>query len=374
MRIVFWQNCLSPHQLPYIVHLMDDNRVDEVVVVADETISDSRKEMGWSVEDYPGLERCIIETHPEDCRIRDILSYRMSDSWHLFSGIHGFPYLFHCLKTSMEYPVRRGIISELPNTFAFGRKNGKPLWLHRLRFFFQDRKYAKRIDKVFAMGRRAASYFKSVNNNWDVYPFMYCTEKQEGTCFPVGEEPMKFIFVGSLSYWKAPEVLSSAFISNKKRFSEFNALITFVGDGPLRKQIEKDISLEKMHKFVEIVGYKPQKDIPMWLSTRDILVLPSIYDGWGAVVNEALQVGLYVVCSDACGAADLLKDERLGKVFHAGNAEELSQIMLWCDKNISWIRKNYEWRRTWAQDHISGRVLARYMVDCLTKDDVKSLF
>lgn len=36
MRIVFWQNCLSPHQLPYIVHLMDDKRVDEVVVVTEE--------------------------------------------------------------------------------------------------------------------------------------------------------------------------------------------------------------------------------------------------------------------------------------------------------------------------------------------------
>ena len=46
MRIVFWQNCLSPHQLPYIVHLMDDKRVDEVVVVTEESISDERKKMG----------------------------------------------------------------------------------------------------------------------------------------------------------------------------------------------------------------------------------------------------------------------------------------------------------------------------------------
>lgn len=46
MRIVFWQNCLSPHQLPYIVHLMDDKRVDEVVVVTEESISDERKKNG----------------------------------------------------------------------------------------------------------------------------------------------------------------------------------------------------------------------------------------------------------------------------------------------------------------------------------------
>lgn len=51
MRIVFWQNCLSPHQLPYIVHLMDDKRVDEVVVVTEESISDERKKWvgNWGV-------------------------------------------------------------------------------------------------------------------------------------------------------------------------------------------------------------------------------------------------------------------------------------------------------------------------------------
>lgn len=42
-RFVFWQNCMSPHQLPYIVHLLDDERVDEVVVVTDEIIPEERK-------------------------------------------------------------------------------------------------------------------------------------------------------------------------------------------------------------------------------------------------------------------------------------------------------------------------------------------
>lgn len=34
---------MSPHQLPYIVHLLDDERVDEVVVVTDEIIPEERK-------------------------------------------------------------------------------------------------------------------------------------------------------------------------------------------------------------------------------------------------------------------------------------------------------------------------------------------
>ena len=51
MRIVFWQNCLSPHQLPYIVHLMDDKRVDEVVVVTEKvSVMNVKKWVGnWGV-------------------------------------------------------------------------------------------------------------------------------------------------------------------------------------------------------------------------------------------------------------------------------------------------------------------------------------
>ena len=55
-RFVFWQNCLSPHQLPYIVHLLDDARVNEVVIVTNEVVSDERKNMGWDVTVFPGLQ------------------------------------------------------------------------------------------------------------------------------------------------------------------------------------------------------------------------------------------------------------------------------------------------------------------------------
>lgn len=34
---------MSPHQLPYIVHLLEDTRVDEVVIVTDEVVSQERK-------------------------------------------------------------------------------------------------------------------------------------------------------------------------------------------------------------------------------------------------------------------------------------------------------------------------------------------
>ena len=51
MNIVFWLNSLSPHQLPYITCLLDDKRVNRVICVAADDVTDERKEMGWGISD-----------------------------------------------------------------------------------------------------------------------------------------------------------------------------------------------------------------------------------------------------------------------------------------------------------------------------------
>ena len=101
-RFVFWQNCMSPHQLPYIVHLLDDERVDEVVVVTDEIIPEERKNMGWNVTQFPGLERCDVKLSPSDNEIHELLSKRQENSIHFFSGIHGYPFVTKVLDISLK--------------------------------------------------------------------------------------------------------------------------------------------------------------------------------------------------------------------------------------------------------------------------------
>ena len=104
------------------------------------------------------------------------------------------------------------------------------------------------------------------------------------------------------------------------------------------------------------------------MQEADVLILPSVYDGWGAVVNEALQVGCYVICSDACGASDLMKKEsRLGKVFRRGDEQALADCISWCNTHIKEIREDFDFRKQWAEEHISGKAVAKYMVECLSE-------
>ena len=368
MRIVFWQNCLSPHQLPYITHLLDDERIDKVIVVAGEAISKGRAKMGWEVKDFPGIERCDVYLDPMPQIMDYLFSLRPDDTWHLFSGIRGFRFVFDALKRSLNYKLKRGLIMELPNTFAFGMAGIKPLWLHCLRFLFQDKKYASCFTKVFAMGQRAVDYYSSLYSSWQVYPFAYCTVNDE-EMLPTIKESAKFVFVGSLSPWKSPFTIIEAASLNVHKYSKME--ITMVGDGVERRRIESAMEAKGLEN-ITLLGTRSNSEIPSILLQQDILILPSLYDGWGAVVNEALSCGCYVVCSDHCGAKDLLIGHpRLGKVFKAKDYRQLAAIMEDCCRNIQTIRNDRNYRLQWARQCISGSAIAHYMVDCLTDTSTK---
>ena len=363
MRIVFWQNSLSPHQLPYITHLLDDERVDSVIVVAGEAVSKGRAKMGWEVRDYPGLERCDVYLNPMLQTMDYLFSLRPDDTWHLFSGIRGFRFIFDAFKRSLRYKLKRGLIMELPNTFGFGMPDIKPLWLHRLRFLFQDRKYASYFTKVFAMGQRAVNYYSSLCRFWQVYPFAYCTANDE-ELDSVIKGGAKFVFVGSLSPWKSPFTIIEAASLNMDESSKME--ITIVGDGVERKRIEVAVKAKGL-KNIALLGTRSNSEIPSILFQQDILILPSLYDGWGAVVNEALSCGCYVICSDHCGAKSLLSGHpRLGKIFKAKDYRQLAAVMEDCCRNIQTIRNDRNYRLQWARQSISGSAMAHYMVDCLT--------
>lgn len=72
-----------------------------------------------------------------------------------------------------------------------------------------------------------------------------------------------------------------------------------------------------------------QYDLHSWLiRSSDVVVVPSLEDNWGIVVDEGLQLGKAVVSSDATGSAcDRIEDKVNGYVFPAGDESALSDIL-----------------------------------------------
>ena len=243
MRIVFWQNCISPHQMPFITRLADDPRVDEVVVVAEVDVPPERRQMGWDSLYDANNRSCRIYLHPGDDDIRRLLDQRAAESWHIFMGIRAFGYVFHCLRLSMDYPVRRAMMSERPNTYALGLANGKPLWLHRLRFMLRDRRYAGHIERVFAIGAMAADYFGSVSKHWQVSRFAYCTETPVIATPPPHDQRLRLLFAGSLEWHKAPLTLLKSLLMIRDGDAAVAFHLDIIGNGSQRRSLQQYIAI-----------------------------------------------------------------------------------------------------------------------------------
>jgi glycosyltransferase involved in cell wall biosynthesis len=62
----------------------------------------------------------------------------------------------------------------------------------------------------------------------------------------------------------------------------------------------------------------------------DVLVFPTLCDGFGMVVTEALAHGLPVITTKSAGAADLIRHGENGLVIPAGDVEALAEALEWC--------------------------------------------
>jgi glycosyltransferase involved in cell wall biosynthesis len=61
-----------------------------------------------------------------------------------------------------------------------------------------------------------------------------------------------------------------------------------------------------------------------------ILILPTMCDGFGMVVSEALAHGLPVITTRNAGAADLVTDGASGYILPAGDVQGLARTLQWC--------------------------------------------
>jgi glycosyltransferase involved in cell wall biosynthesis len=132
------------------------------------------------------------------------------------------------------------------------------------------------------------------------------------------------LFCAKLQPWKRPLDLLRAFAKANLP----NALLVFAGEGPLRRQLEAEAAHLGVTSRVRILGFVNQTHLPRIYTAADLMVLPSSYDAFGVVVNEAMLCGCPVAASDHVGAArDLIAHGRSGFVFPCGNVEALAEIL-----------------------------------------------
>jgi len=89
-----------------------------------------------------------------------------------------------------------------------------------------------------------------------------------------------------------------------------NIVVNIVGDGPLEKHLRTIADENNLNGRVNFTGYVPRERINRYLLNANCFVLPSLHEGLGIVVQEAMQAGLPIVSTDNGGQIDLIKHLR----------------------------------------------------------------
>lgn len=139
--------------------------------------------------------------------------------------------------------------------------------------------------------------------------------------YNIPENAVVFLYVGRLESHKGIKDLILAF----NQIQSDSMSLLFVGDGKLKKFIKDSLELNNR---IHYCGRRSDKELIEIYYAADVLVLPSHFEPWGLVVNEAMAMRLPVIVSNRVGCIDdLVTHDESGLIFPAENVLELKYAM-----------------------------------------------
>jgi glycosyltransferase involved in cell wall biosynthesis len=345
LTTVFWQNLLSPHQAPFLRALAGLGH--GVTIVAAESMSAERLALGWKVAD-PGRARVVVAPGEEE--VRQLIESSPMEAVHVMAGARWTPLGNLALRECLESGRRVGIMSEAPD--PRGLRGVGRLAKYTLERCAKGSHY----EFVLAMGEQGVRWFEKCGYPArNVFPFAYVTE-------PGGQRPAdhaeggpSLLYAGRFIPLKALDLLLRAFAALPSGLGR----LRLVGEGPEKGRLQDDATRLRIQNRVTWIPKTESAGVQAEMEAADVTVLPSRKDGWGAVVNESLMAGTPVICSTACGAAELIRQPWLGSVFRSGRVGELTKALRhWIDLGRR-SQAERERIRAWSMC-IRGQVVAEY--------------
>ena len=132
------------------------------------------------------------------------------------------------------------------------------------------------------------------------------------------------LYTGRLAAAKGLPVLLEGLAALKEQLrSDF--ILTVIGDGPDRDQLESQVSNLDLSQNVRFVGYQSQSEVRRYLKSTDIFILPSFAEGVPVSLMEALASGVPVITTQIAGISELVENGKSGYLVAPGDAKALTK-------------------------------------------------
>lgn len=320
MVITFVSNYINHHQIPFcdaMSSLFED--VDFHFVQA-MPMEEKRINMGWAVnpKDYP-----YVSLFYEDEKYCEELI--LNSDVVIFGWTEGI---------TSELEKKRLSSGRLSFRVSERIYRGSRIkWLSPrglLKKYNEHIRYRKKPVYLLCAGAYVSADFKLIHAypnkmlKWGYYPDV------KDRSFRVSEtdNKIRLCWAGRFVKLKHPEY-AIELCKELEKFG-YDYELKMIGDGYMREELEKSVSDAGLSANVSFLGNLKPEEVTMHMKDSDVFLFTSNYlEGWGAVVNEAMQCGCAVVASREAGAVPfLITDGENGFSYRNGDCEDFKKKVL----------------------------------------------
>lgn len=328
MKIVFVSNYYTHHQSEFSQMLYAMKGI-EYKFIATEEMKEERKNLGWNIQlptfvyDYEFYTNngCLCKQWIDEADIVVIGSAPLSlIENRRKSNQLTFMYSERIYKKRVKW-------YKIPIHYIRFRKQG-----------LQNRN----IYMLCASAFTSADYAKThtfINRcyKWGYFPKTYQYDSIENLI--QRKKPTTVLWVARFIDWKHPEHVIA--VARRLKAENFDFQIQMVGIGPLWDTIAQQIIEYGLQDQVQLVGAVPADQVRKYMDDASIFLFTSDRnEGWGAVLNEAMNSGCAVVASNAIGAVPfLIKDGENGLCYKSCDVDDLYN-------KVKYLLEHAEYRNT----------------------------
>lgn len=321
MKVTFYSNFLNHHQIPFC-NKMYELLGDKFKFVATEEISNERIMLGFA--DKSRNHTYAINTYENDESERLALQLGI-DSDVVIIGSAPEKYIQDRLlakKLTFRYSERIfktglwRIIS--PRTIKYLYKYHTK-YRHDNLYMLCASAYAPRD---FAI----AGAYKGKTYKWGYFPEFKKHNLNELFLNKYKNE-VEILWVGRFISLKHPE--KAIYIAERLKKDNFKFKMKFIGNGELDIELKALVNEKNLSDCVEFLGAMAPEKVRLHMEKANIFLFTSDYnEGWGAVLNEAMNSGCAVVASHAIGSVPyLIKNKVNGLIYKNQDSEQFFQCV-----------------------------------------------
>lgn len=312
MKVVFVSNFLNHHQLPFCEEMIKRLGKENFKFIATEKIPDERIKLGY--EDMNNIYPFVIRAYENQ---KEALDFSVKSD-------------IAIIGSAPELYIRNRVKDKNKLTFRYSERLYKTYRkIHctgPIRTFIKSNFLEK--NRVYLLCASAYAYndflsgfsYRNRAFKWGYFPEF---KKYNIKKLIKNKKKKSIVWVARYIDWKHPEIPVE--LAKMLRNDGFDFCIDMIGNGELLDNIRNDVKKYHLENYVNIVGSVPANEVRKYMEADRIFLFTSDRgEGWGAVLNEAMNSGCVPIVNCEIGSAPyLIKDAYNGFLYKDGDIYDL---------------------------------------------------